>query len=83
MSTPTTDLRCYNCGTSPSTREMLEGWCDECGKRLPDSFATEAKKRLAAQPAPSAPRSRRALWVGVAIVLLLGAAGGLAVVLAN
>jgi hypothetical protein len=77
-----TELRCYNCGVSPSTREMLDGWCDECGKRLPDSFASEAKKRLAAQPAPSAPRSRRGPWVGFALAVLLGA-GALVVVLAS
>lgn len=83
MSTPTTELRCYNCGACPSAQEMLDGWCEACGKRLPDSFATEAKKQLAARSEQVAPRSRRGLWIGVALVVVLGAVGVLAVAFAS
>jgi hypothetical protein len=69
---PTTDtgLRCFHCDAVPTLKEMGDGWCDSCGKRLPDACAAEAKRhREAAAAAPVArARSRSPLLWGVAVL---------------
>ncbi len=71
-----TDLRCLHCSAVPTLREMADGWCDSCGKRLPDSYATQAKQQAEEKPAP-APKSRTR-WA-VAFVAAIGLVAVIAV----
>jgi hypothetical protein len=84
---PTNDeFHCYVCDAAVSEREVLDGWCDNCGKKLPASFKETVKRRLK-KPAPapvsldltdSPPASlKRRLVVGGVV---LGVLGGLALV---
>ena len=43
MTTVETEFRCLHCDATPSAREMTDGWCGSCGKRLPDSYAAKTK----------------------------------------
>jgi hypothetical protein len=50
MSTTSIDIRCLHCGSTLPEREITDGWCDSCGKRLPTWFGAELKRN-----SPSAP----------------------------
>jgi len=43
MNTTNNELRCLYCNTNVSAREINDGWCDSCGKKLPMSFKTEIR----------------------------------------
>lgn len=80
MTSETTTLRCLHCDATPSNRELLDGWCDSCGKRLPESYAAHARETAPVPKAPetAAPRSRRSLVGGafafVAVVVVIAIA---------
>jgi hypothetical protein len=38
------DFNCIHCGTSVSHTEIKDGWCDSCGKKIPYSVQSAAKK---------------------------------------
>ena len=45
-----TEFHCLHCGATVSTREIQDGWCDSCGKKVPglDSVRdTEEESRAA------------------------------------
>ncbi len=73
MTDAATQLRCLHCDAAPSAREIADGWCDSCGKRLPESYAAHAKRETAAAaPAAAARVSSRPRFVwGVALVLVV------------
>jgi hypothetical protein len=51
--TPTNaDFSCYACAAAVSEREILDGWCEACGKRLPASLGEAVRRRLKSPPAP-------------------------------
>ena len=82
--TPTADtsLRCFHCDAVPTLQEMGAGWCDSCGKYLPDACAAEAKRhREAAAAAPAARTRSRAPLVWAALVLAAGAVAAVALVI--
>ena len=74
--TTSTDPRCLHCDAALGARELSEGWCDSCGKRLP----TGGRPKPQAIPAVESPaatgagRSRFVVWGGVALGLLFAAA---------
>jgi hypothetical protein len=67
-------FRCLHCDATPSNRELLDGWCDSCGKRLPDSYAAQAKRETAPAAATAATTATasppRFMWA-VAFVLVV------------
>jgi hypothetical protein len=81
MSPTTTEFHCYACNAAVSEDEILDGWCDTCGKRLPASFQEAVRRRRKPVPAPAfidltdspAARLARRLLVGVvALGILVG-----------
>jgi hypothetical protein len=70
------ELRCLHCDAFPSNSELADGWCDSCGKRLPDSYTAQAKRESApatAAPATAAASPPRFMWA-VAFVLVAAVA---------
>jgi hypothetical protein len=65
---------CIHCNTGLSARDLAEGWCDACGKRLP----TSSRPKPASAPAPAAPARGGSRWLlalgGVALAILGAAA---------
>jgi hypothetical protein len=43
------DFNCIHCGVPVSPTEIKDGWCDACGKKIPYSVQSAAKK---ANPLP-------------------------------
>ena len=39
-----TEFKCLHCNATVTTREIKDGWCDSCGKKVPDSIQYEARK---------------------------------------
>jgi hypothetical protein len=83
MAATNDDFRCYACDAAVSESEILDGWCDACGKKLPASYRDTVTKRRNSPPAPvsvdmpdSPPvtLSRRVVIGGI----VLGVLGGLA-----
>jgi hypothetical protein len=82
--TPTTvEFHCYACDAAVSEHEILDGWCDACGKRLPASFQEAVRRRRKPAPAPAiidltdspAARLARRIVIGVvALSVLVGLA---------
>lgn len=62
------ELKCPNCGVVLSAEAQADGWCAECGKRVPPMLLARA-----AQPASERPRRQWLPWIG--FVLLLVTAG--------
>ena len=76
-----TEFKCLHCSTQVSIGEIKDGWCDSCGKKIPYSIHSEAKKMgaLAAQPKddydePKPGSARRMLVAALVFVSLLAAA---------
>jgi hypothetical protein len=69
-----TDARCVHCSSVLSDRDLSEGWCDSCGKRLPGGGrpAPAAKLPVAVTP-PEGEGGRRGLLWGLVAVALIGA----------
>jgi hypothetical protein len=72
--TTSTDARCLHCDAALAARELSEGWCDSCGKRLPGVPRPASKPGVAAASQPSAGGSRAMLWGAIAFVSLFVAA---------
>jgi hypothetical protein len=73
-----TVFHCLHCGVLVPESDIAGGWCETCGKKLPESLRSK-KKRGATVPTPvdvdtpdTAPASRF-VW-GVVAVLVLGVA---------
>ena len=84
MATSCADVRCLHCDAVLPKREIEDGWCDSCGKRLPLSIRgtsmkmTPAPKRASDDSAPR--RARSFLWVAAAAIgLCLTAATALVI----
>jgi hypothetical protein len=60
---PTT---CLHCDAALSRRELADGWCDGCGKKLPSSFAYESNRETREKPA--APPSKSAISAGTMVL---------------
>jgi hypothetical protein len=73
------DALCIHCDAALTPRDLADGWCDSCGKRLP---TTIRPKSTAPAPAPTARSGGAGKWVlalGGVAVALLGAAAAFAV----
>jgi hypothetical protein len=87
MSPTTTEFHCYACNAAVSEEEILDGWCDACGKRLPGSFQEAVRRRRTPAPAPAlidltdSPVARLARRVVIGVVVL-GVLVGLTVLFA-
>ncbi len=46
MTTPT-EFNCLHCNAQVSLSEIKDGWCETCGKKIPYSIQSEAKKAKA------------------------------------
>lgn len=83
MTAADADLRCLHCDALPTLKEMTDGWCDSCGKRLHDACLAEAKRQreaaTATAPTAATTRSRPRLLWGAAAILLLAVAAVVAV----
>jgi hypothetical protein len=74
-------IRCPKCSVVLEPKEITGGWCDRCGKKLPDEFLAAARAAMTAgvQTAPAVPgmygvvprRSKRPLRGLVFFVLLV------------
>ena len=58
-----TDAHCVHCDAALAERELSEGWCDSCGKRLPGGARPTAPARVEAPAAPSGRGAWRALGI--------------------
>jgi hypothetical protein len=76
-----TTFRCFHCDAGVGEKEIADGWCDSCGKRVPLSFAEALRKN---RPTPPQPRpedlpdkGNGPWWVmgGLAAFALIGMAG--------
>jgi hypothetical protein len=83
MSPTNDEFHCFACNAAVSEREILDGWCDSCGKRLPASFEEAVRRAQKSTPTPvsvdltdSAPVTlrRRLLVGGVVLGVLVGLA---------
>jgi hypothetical protein len=61
------DTTCLHCDATLSRREMTDGWCDTCGKKLPSSMAVKSNRETKEQPA--APSSGNAISAGTLILV--------------
>ena len=79
---PSSDHVCPHCDARPSEREIAEGWCDSCGKRLPSWVAVSSSRSAAptTSQAPTDSGSRFLVWAVSAVVVsgLVAAAAVLA-----
>jgi hypothetical protein len=41
------EFNCLHCNAHVSLTEIKDGWCDSCGKKIPYSIQSEAKKAKA------------------------------------
>lgn len=71
-------MNCPNCGTSVPARELLSGWCETCGKRIPayaggPKAAPPGAPEIAHHTSPPrpAPPPRKKSYVGPVIILSL------------
>jgi len=39
------EARCHHCNSTVKDKDAASGWCDSCGKRLPDSVRFQAKRK--------------------------------------
>jgi len=72
----TTDFKCLHCDALVPTREIEAGWCDSCGKKVPDSIRCAVKKSAPVQARddydePKPGGGRRLLISGLAFVSFL------------
>lgn len=58
---------CLHCDSALSRRELSDGWCDGCGKKLPSRFAYETNRETREKPA--APPSDNAISAGTMILV--------------
>ncbi len=64
------ELHCLNCNAKLTLKEMAEGWCDSCGKRLPDSYVVQAKQLNRAKPDTTPMPSRQKQWAMIFIAVI-------------
>src|SRR5262245_30842950 len=63
---------CLHCDTSLTTKDLTDGWCDSCGKKLPSSLTKEARRCKVAHVAQAATDDEpMAVWKLVLAVLLV------------
>lgn len=78
MATQSEVAKCPHCAAGLPAKDIAEGWCDSCGKRLPSTIQQQVKKagpaRAAAADSPEAAPKTRILLVGTAVALLFGLA---------
>ena len=64
---------CTTCTAKLSTKEIAEGWCDNCGKKLPPALTRPAAaERSSARPS-DAPGESRGGRVGLMTGMIIGA----------
>ena len=71
---PTTaDPRCFHCNAGVTTHEIADGWCETCGKKIPDFLKGDIKRLRTPVPAadsydePAPGSVRRMLWSGLSL----------------
>ncbi len=73
MMSVTVDSRCVHCGASCSETTLAEGWCESCGKRIPNSVIPKAITP-AARPVEDRTTGSQIggvlLWLGVTAVVI-------------
>jgi hypothetical protein len=65
---------CLHCDATLTPKDLRDGWCDSCGKKVPPSQAAEARRaapRELAKPADDEPMSVGAILLAVALVVVL------------
>jgi hypothetical protein len=77
--TPPTDILCVHCNAALTARDLADGWCDSCGKRLPTG--TRPAARPTPEPVLAHPGASRkwALVLGGIACALLSVAAAVAV----
>jgi hypothetical protein len=87
MPTPLPDSSCLHCNAILTPKDLADGWCDSCGKRVPLSLQGAAKsKPTLVTPVeadiPDSHHTPRWAWavtavvlVGMAALLLFGRGG--------
>lgn len=72
-----TNETCLHCSTKLTAKDLSEGWCDSCGKRIPTMTAPAKKPKAAPAAVPqdeSTGISGVVVWsTGAVIALTLGA----------
>jgi len=75
MLTSTTQTPCLHCNAMLTPKDIADGWCDNCGKRVPFSLVAGLKsKPVAFAPVdvdiPDSQRTPRWAWAVTAVVFL-------------
>lgn len=42
--------QCLHCEANVSTQEILDGWCDNCGKKIPPSMQAGVRPKVVVPP---------------------------------
>jgi hypothetical protein len=75
MPTSTTQLCCLHCDAILTPKDIADGWCDSCGKRVPLSLTAGSKAKTSpVAPVdvdiPDSAHTPRWAWVVTAAVLV-------------
>jgi len=70
-----TETPCLHCNAILTPKDIADGWCDSCGKRVPTSLGAGSKsKTTVVAPVdvdiPDSQRSPRWLWAVTTLVLI-------------
>ena len=81
MATANIDYRCLHCSAEVSEKEIADGWCDTCGKKVPFSLQSQVKRSRTILPAlhdaydePKAGSGRRLILSSLCLSVLAAAA---------
>ena len=77
--TPPTDILCIHCNAALTARDLADGWCDSCGKRLPSGTRPAAAPAPATAATPPGASRKWALVLGGITCALLSVAAAVAV----
>lgn len=77
MSTATTP-QCLHCSANVTTEEILDGWCENCGKKIPSSMreGLRPSQPLVAPPVTSEFMELKPRHILLAVVVFVVAASG-------
>lgn len=70
--------QCLHCEANVSTSEILDGWCENCGKKIPPSMQDEVRRNnksaVVAPPVAHEPVGLNPRHILLAVVVFVAAA---------
>ena len=73
------DALCIHCNAALTARDLADGWCDSCGKRLPTAIRPKSEAGAGVGAAPAGGVRRWAFAIAGLSVVVLGVAAAFAV----